>query len=219
MTLPAETSLAALASGSAVAFSPDGTSLVYVANRVGKRLLYLREMDSFEAKPIPGTERAEAPFFSPDGQWVGFFAGGKLKKVSLAAGIPVTLCDAINGRGASWGPDDTIIFATWPGEGLMRVPAGGGTPQPISTLDSEKGEFSHRHPQFLPGGQAVLFTILSGQMASFGDASFAVLSLETEKKRFCLKGEPMPATCPVVTCSMGGKEAYSRRRSTFDGWM
>jgi len=89
----------------AVALSPDGSRLVYVANHGGSTQLYLRSIDRFEATPIPGTEGAESPFFSPDGQSVGFFAESKLKTVSLSGGAPLTVCSASINRGASWGPE------------------------------------------------------------------------------------------------------------------
>ena len=86
-----------------MALSPDGTHLAYVARQDGTQQLYLRAMDSLEARPIPGTEGALNPFFSPDGQWLGFFAGGKLKKVSVSGGAALTLGDAPEPRGATWG--------------------------------------------------------------------------------------------------------------------
>jgi len=95
----------------ALAISPDGTNLVYVAAVGGKTQLYRRPMDQFEAVPIPGTEGAYNPFFSPDGQWIGFFAGNEMKKVSILGGGPVLLCEVYNPYGASWGPDDRIIFS------------------------------------------------------------------------------------------------------------
>jgi len=93
-----------------VAVSPDGGRLAYVATREGVRRLFLREMDEFEAVVIAGTEDAFDPFFSPDGQWVGFFTDDEVKKVSVRGGPPVTLCDAEGSRGASWGPDGHHCF-------------------------------------------------------------------------------------------------------------
>ena len=155
ITLPPGQQLAGLDNGPAVALSPDGTHLAYVARQGGTQQLYLRAMDSLEAKPIPGTEGAVNPFFSPDGQWLGFFAGGKLKKVSVSGGAALTLGDAAYPRGASWGSQGTIAFAPTNVSALQQVPDAGGTPQPLTRL--EKGEVSHRWPEFLPGGKAVLF--------------------------------------------------------------
>ncbi|PYV40297.1 MAG: hypothetical protein DMG09_07115, partial [Acidobacteria bacterium] len=170
-----------------VALSPDGSRLVYVANRAGAQQLYVRPIDRLEATPIPGTEGAESPFFSPDGQSLGFFAEGKLKKVSLSGGAALTLCSAAAIRGASWGPDDNIILTPSVGvSGLFRVSAAGGTPKPLAIPDRKKGEISHRWPQILPGGKAVLFTNWSG--GSFDDARIGVQSLETGERRTLLEG-------------------------------
>jgi eukaryotic-like serine/threonine-protein kinase len=112
ITLPPGQQLAGLDNGVAVALSPDGTHLAYVARQGSTQQVYLRAMDSLEAKPIPGTEGAVNPFFSPDGRWLGFFAGEKLKKVSVSGGAALTLGDAPSPRGASWGSLGMIAFAT-----------------------------------------------------------------------------------------------------------
>src|ERR1700704_5161832 len=122
-------------------------------------------MDSFEAKAIPGTEGANAPFFSPDSQWVGFFAESKLRKVSIAGGAAVTLAGIPTTSqlsSPSWGSDDTIIFQAFVFGGLLRVSAAGGTPQLLIAPDSKKGEIGAGGPAFLPGAKAVLFTSLVG---------------------------------------------------------
>ncbi len=190
----------------AVALSPDGTRLVYVANRGGKRQLYLRRMDRLEATAIPGTEGGHGPFFSPDGQSVGFFVGSRLKRVSVSGGAPQIFASVTPiMRGASWGPDDTIIFTVDPDTGLSRISAVGNTLPPdafsdtpnipvegqiLTTPDPIKGEYNHRWPQFLPGGKAVLFTIGTGD--SFDEASIGVLSLETGKIDVLLDGGTKP---------------------------
>jgi serine/threonine-protein kinase len=138
-----------------VALSPDGSQLAYVAIRAGTQQLYLRRMDSLEARPVSGTEGAISPFFSPDGQWLGFFAGGKLKKVSVSGGAVITLGDAVQPRGASWNSQGTIAFAPTNGQRLLQLSDAGGAPQPLTRL--EKGDTGHRWPEFLPSGKAVLF--------------------------------------------------------------
>ena len=141
-----------------VAISRDGTQVAFSAQQERNAQLYLRRMDRLETVPINGTENGDLPFFSPDGNWIGFFADHKLKKISLlGGGTAVTLCDAPVGRGGTWAPDDSIIFAPSQVSGLMRVSAAGGTPQPFTRLDSSKGETSHRWPQVLPGGREVVF--------------------------------------------------------------
>ncbi len=167
-----------------LALSPDGKTLVYIGNRDGVLQLFRRSMDQLEAVPIPGTEGARVPFFSPDGQWVGFFTEDKLKKVALAGGPAVTLCEISRGRwGASWGLDDTVAFS-FSGPGLLRVPAVGGAPQPLIKVAVGQGE-SHRWPDILPSGKAVLFTVFPGTLE---EARIAVADLETGQHRILLKG-------------------------------
>jgi serine/threonine-protein kinase len=139
------------------AISPDGRRLVFpVRVPNGKQQLATRLLDQAQATLLPGTENGQNPFFSPDSQWVGFFAGGKLKKISFQGGAPVTLCDAFDNFGASWGEDGTIIAALNNLSELSRVPAAGGKPEQLTRRG--KGEVTYRWPQILPGGQAVLFT-------------------------------------------------------------
>jgi serine/threonine-protein kinase len=157
------------------ALSPDGTRVVFVSTGSdGISRLSTRRLDRPEATPLPGTERAYAPFFSPDGQWVGFFAGGKLKKAPLDGGAPIILCDAPAGRGASWSEDGTIVAALDNRRGLSLISSHGGV---THATDLEAGELSHRWPQMLPGGKAVLFMV--GYVpGNYSAASIAVASLE-----------------------------------------
>src|SRR5262249_20377371 len=118
-----------------LAISPDGRRVVYAAGEGETRRLFLRPLDRYEATPIAGSEGAIDPFFSPDGGWIAFVGGGgKLRKVSLAGGPPVDLCDLSSPPplGATWGADDRIVLTQgWPSE-LVRVPAAGGTPEPLA---------------------------------------------------------------------------------------
>jgi Tol biopolymer transport system component len=146
--------------GSAAALSPDGSVLAFVARKAAAgnaSELYVRRLDQLHAAPFAGTEGARSPFFSPDGQWIAFFAGGKLKKVAATVGAAVTLCDAPNDRGGTWSEDGSILFAT-AGTGLWRVSSAGGAAQALTTPDPAAGEVGHLWPQALPGGEAVLFT-------------------------------------------------------------
>ncbi len=136
--------------------SPDGRSVAFIA-RVGKvTQLWVRPLDSFEARALPGTEDTSFAFWSPDSRNLGFFAQGKLKRIAVAGGSPRALCDADSNRGASWGRTDVIIFARVRGE-IQRIPASGGTPQRITTLDLVRNEGTHRWPSFLPDGNHFLF--------------------------------------------------------------
>ena len=169
-----------------LAISPDGSKLAYVGQHGNTRLLYVRAIDSPEANPIPGTEGGSQPFFSPDGQWIGLFAQGKLKKVPVAGGAVQTLCDAARGQGASWAAGDTIYFAPFNTSGLWKVAASGGTPQAVTTLDRSKGEVSHRWPQVLPGGRAVLFTVWTGP--GWDERHLHLQMLETGERRVLAQG-------------------------------
>jgi eukaryotic-like serine/threonine-protein kinase len=185
IALPPGQQLAGLDSGPAVALSPDGTHLAYVARQGGAQQLYLRAMDTLEARPIPGTEGGVSPFFSPDGQWLGFFAGRKLKKISMSGGAALTLGDVAVPYGASWGSQGMIAFTPRNGSVLQLVQDAGGTPQPLTRF--EKGEASHRWPEFLPGGKAVLFA--AGQSGiAFSDAQVAVQAVGTGERRNLIQG-------------------------------
>jgi serine/threonine protein kinase len=169
-----------------VLLSPDGTRLVYTRRESeGKFRLYTRTLDQEQAAAIPGTEDASFPFFSPDGQSLGFFANGKLKKTSVSGGGTVELCDAPDGRGGSWGEDGNIVAALKMFSGLSRIPSGGGTAQPLTQL---KNEATHRWPQVLPGAQAVLFTANARPNSPFEDASIEVLQMRTGERKTLVRG-------------------------------
>jgi serine/threonine-protein kinase len=156
ITLPPGQQLAGLDRGPAVALSPDGTRLAYVAHQGGTQQIYLRAMDSLEAKPILGTDGAFNPFFSPDGQWLGFFSGGKLKKASMSGGTVLNVGDVAFANGASWGSQGKIAFAPTNVSAIEQMPDAGGTATLISHF--VKAENSHRWPEFMPDGKSVLFT-------------------------------------------------------------
>src|SRR6266705_6865104 len=171
--------------GPSVILSPDGTRLVFVSQGPdGTRRLLTRRLDQPKATRLSGTEGGSAPFFSPDGQWVGFFAQGKLKKTRLEGGEPVSLCDAPAGRGASWGEDGAIIAALDTQAGLSQVPSEGGKTVSVTNLSPE--EKTHRWPQVLPGGKAVLFTA-NIAYANHDEAGIAVVSLKDHRKKILLE--------------------------------
>ena len=175
-----------LTSAGGVAISPDGSRWVYAGERDGARQLFVRDRGQFEAVALRGTEGARHPFFSPDGEWVGFFTAGDLKRVSLAGGRPLTLVGGLGRvRGAAWGPDDTIVFASSAFPGLMQVSSAGGEPQ---SLTSPEGQTSHLWPTYSPDGAAVLFTVREGGPDGTVPRQVAVLSLETGQQRILTSG-------------------------------
>jgi serine/threonine-protein kinase len=183
LTLPPNEQLGGLDSP-VVALSPTGEHLAYVGTRGSTSRLLLHPMDILKDEPMPGTERAFGPFFSPDGQWVGFFADGKLKKASIGGDAPVDVCVAPIGFGAVWGPDNVITFAPTGGSGLMQVAGTGGTPREITTLNA--GEFSHRWPDLLPDGETLLFA--AGGSGSWDDAQIVMQSLKSGARQPLIAG-------------------------------
>jgi Tol biopolymer transport system component len=161
VTPPAGTFLVSPERGGATAVSPDGRHLVFVARGAdGKRFIWLRPLDSTDARSMAGTEGAEYPFWSPDSRFVAFFADGKLKKVDLLGVPPQTIADAPSGRGGAWNGGGVIVFAPRSAGGLYRVPAAGGDPAPLTTLDAAQKETTHRWPCFLPDGRHFVFLAL-----------------------------------------------------------
>jgi serine/threonine-protein kinase len=143
-----------------MALSPDGRTLVYAATDDSGPRLYRRTLDTLESVPIRGTEGGFAPFFSPDGASVGFSALRALKRIPLQGGVAATVHEESRILGATWLPDDTIVFGSSPG--LVRIPASGGEVHQITVLDRGKGEVEHHSPVAVSGGRAVLFTVHSG---------------------------------------------------------
>ncbi len=144
------------------ALSPDGRHLAFVAETDSHPQLWIRDLDAIEARPLPATDGAADPFWSPDSRFVGFFVPGALKTIAIAGGPAVRLCNAPDGRGGSWNQNNVIVFTPSYGAPLFRVPAAGGTPSPVTTLEAPARETSHRFPWFLPDGRHFLFTARSG---------------------------------------------------------
>jgi len=167
-----------------LAISEDGTQIAYVAHRAGESRIYVRGIGEAAAREVPGTERADMPFFSPDGQWLGIYSDGKIKKVPLAGGPTVTIAKATFG-GGSWGADGNIYFGAGPG--LMKVGAAGGEPQTVTTLDPKRHELEHAFPELLPGGRALLFTVRTMEQPSFDDADIAAVKLATGERKILVK--------------------------------
>ena len=173
--------------GPAISLSPDGKVVAFTASKSAseKPQLYMRRLDQLKASPMAGSEDARDSFFSPDGQWIAFFADGKLKKISLNGGAAVTLCPAENARGGTWGDDGFIIFAPNTNAGLYRVSAAGGIPEPLTKPD--QSEPTHRWPQILPGNQAVLFTV-SANLINFDEGNVVVQPIPGGKRKIVQRG-------------------------------
>ena len=195
--VPAEQRLA-VGPASPITISSDGRYLVYAAMQPGSRTqLFLRPLDKFDASPLAGTEGATAPFFSQDGNWIGFYAAGALQKVSLQGGEPLRICDAPPVSGAVWRGDGTIIFGTTlAGDGLWRVSAAGGKPERLTQPDAARKEQHHLYPQTLPENQSLIFVVKTDQ-----GSSAALLSIDDRSWR----------SLPHIRPSTGGVRYVSTR--------
>jgi serine/threonine-protein kinase len=172
--------------GTSVIISPDGTRIAYVASINGAPAqLFTRRLDQMKATELPGTQGASAPFFSPDGQWIGFFTGYKLNKVSVEGGAVAPILDTVGAEAASWGGDD-YIYTGFLVSGVMRIPSGGGPAIKVTDLEAGK-DFVHAFPQLLPGGKAVLFTSY-GLQPSPANASVEVFSLSDHRRKLLVRG-------------------------------
>ncbi len=190
--------------------SPDGTRLIFPAKGAdGREQLAVRRLDQSTVTMLAGTEGAVDPFFSPDGQWIGFFAGQKLKKIPLQGGGAVSLCDTTGlVRGASWGEDGAII-ASLDGYHLFRVSSNGGEPQVIGKPE-QHGERTWRWPQVLPGGENILFTgLVAASGAAFDSANIEVLSLKSGRVKLVRRGGYLGRYLP------GGHLLYFRQGALY----
>ncbi len=165
--------------------SPDGRAIVYQ----GGRRLYLRRLDELDSAPLRGTEGGVAPFFSPDGEWVGFFTETKLQKVSIRTGAVEPIADVSFGITGTWGSDGTIVYGIAGPSGLWRVHASGGEPSAVTSLGPQDRD--HDWPEFLPGGRAVVFTVVD-QSWLWDNAQIAVQSLETGDRKVLIEGGSYP---------------------------
>ena len=169
--------------------SPDGSSIVYLGTTAPSRRLFIRELARLDSREIPGTEGAQQQFFSPDGRSLAFFLEGGLVRMPIDGGVPTTLAQAVDARGGSWGPDDSIVFSPSSVSGLWRVPAAGGTAKEVTTLLTN--ERTHRWPWFLPGGKAVLF-ICQLANGSYDNGTIEAVRLDTGERKVLVRGGTFP---------------------------
>jgi len=181
----ADASIPVVNTSASLALSADGSLLAFTAQKSGTAQLYIRRLGELQSTPVDGTTGAREPFFSPDGAWVAFFADGKLKKVPVAGGAVINLCDAGSDRGGAWTEDHAIVFQPAANGPLFRVPDSGGKPVPLITLT--EGEYTERWPQVMPGGKAVLYTAHSAG-TFFEDANVVVRPLPNGSPKIVQRG-------------------------------
>ena len=177
------------------AVSPDGRALAFTSFQNGKLMLWVRMLDSLEAKPLAGTDFASSPFWSPDSRSIGFFTPSKLKTVDIAGGPAQDVADVVVGRGGAWSPEGVIVFCPRPIGILHQVAAAGGTPHPVTSLDLARAEAAHAFPQFLPGGRHFLYLAASSRP---GESSIRVGSLDSTTSKVLLNADTSAAYAPVL---------------------
>ncbi len=172
-----------------VVVSPDGRTLAFTALGEDRtRRLWIRPLEAAQASALPGTEEATFPFWSADGRSLGFFAEGRLKRVDVAGGAAITVCDAAGGRGGTWGPNGVILFAPEFLDSIHRVPATGGTPTPVTTID-EPRHASHRWPYFLPDGEHFLYLAVHFEASKAEENALFFASLDGREIREVIRSD------------------------------
>ena len=182
-----------LTPGPGVILSPDGTRIVYTGRGTdGGFRLYTRTLDREQSSVLEGTEGAYAPFFSPDGQSVGFFAGKKLKTISIAGGGATVLGDTLGAIGGSWGDDGNIVFALSKLDDkhstLWQISSSGGSMRPVMEIRPEKNTVWYTWPQVLPAAQEVIYTAFDATQGTYEQANIEALSLRTGERKTLLRG-------------------------------
>jgi len=180
-----------------LAISPDGRRIAFRGRSGDERRIFLRDLSRETVDPLPGTEDGDDPFFSPDGEWLGFVSGGKLKKTAVRGGTPVTLAAAAQSRGAAWGDDSTIVFAPTVNSPLLRIPAAGGEPVPLTALDAAGRERTHRWPEILPGAKTVLFTVgTADKPGDYDESRIDAVSVATGERHVVYRGASLARYVP-----------------------
>src|SRR6266851_10154636 len=183
------------ASFDSFAVSPDGRKLAFTAVWNGRVMLWVRALDSLEAKPLAGTENAALPFWSPDSRSIGFATPSKLKTIENTGGPAQDIADIVVGRGGAWSPEGVIVFCPRPIGILYQVAATGGTSKPVTSLDAARGEVAHGFPQFLPGGRHFLYLAASSRP---GESSIRAGSLDATSSKVLLRADTSAAYAPVL---------------------
>ncbi len=180
-----------------LAISPDGRRIAFLARKEESRSLFVRDLSRERAEPVAGTENGSEPFFSPDGEWLGFVAGGRLQKTSLRGGTPISLAIAPGSRGAAWGAGGSIVFAPTVSSPLFRIPDAGGEPRPLTVLDTASRERTHRWPDVISEGNWVLFTVgTEDKPGDYDESRIDAVSLETGKRHVVYRGASLARFAP-----------------------
>jgi eukaryotic-like serine/threonine-protein kinase len=200
IAIPEDMQLAPVPPAGRFALSPDGRRLVFVAlTPTGSSILWLRSLDSLTAQPLPGTEGAAYPFWSPDSRWIAFVARSPeagnlgqraaLKKVEVSGGQPITLTNQAFGATGAWNRDNIILFTPSGNGPIVRLSAvSPGTPTPVTTLEPENGDVQHSYPSFLPDGQHFLYTVIGSRGAATHARAVYVGSLDGKPPRLVMDG-------------------------------
>jgi serine/threonine-protein kinase len=189
-----------------LALAPNGSAMAFAGERAGKIQLFLHDFSSGQTTPLDGTDGARSPFFSPDGRWIGFFARGKVKKITVGGTALQDVADSGDARGGSWSVDDTIYYAPTNTSGLWKVPASGGTPTQLTKPDPNASEISHRNPYVLADGKALLFLVWTGPGAD--EHRIEYLSIADGRRQVVLRN----ADGPVAIAQ--GHLIYTGRQDT-----
>ena len=180
--------------------SRDGRTLVFVADGPKGAQLFRRSLDRVGSEPIDGTAGAQHPFLSPDASWVGFYVGGRIRKVPIAGGTPVDLTSVGAVRGATWAEDGWIVFTPTYSSGLVKMRESGGAPVPLTELDASRKERTHRWPSVVPGTPWVLFTVnVSSSPSIYDDARIEAVRLDTGGRKVVYEGAWMARFAPPAT--------------------
>ncbi len=183
------------ASFDSFAVSPDGRKLAFTAALNGQMALWVRALDSVEAKPLAGTDNASWPFWSPDSLSIGFFTPPKVKAVGIGGGPAWDIADVIVGRAGTWSPEGVILFCPRPIGPLYQISAAGGTPSPVTLLDEARAEVAHGFPQFLPGGRQFLYLAASSRP---GESSIRAGSLDSTGSKVLVRADTSAAYAPIL---------------------